>query len=214
MKKSGRYDTAGLIEDQYEPGSREVLKNLRGITSKSEMERIETHELLRAADASIGRYTRDHVFTSEDIREMHRDWLGALYSWAGRYRQVYLAKGGFAFAAPSFIPALMDDFEKGVLKRYTPCIFDAREFVLEALAVVHTELLLIHPFREGNGRLARLLTVCMALQAGLPLLDFSGIEGTRRDDYFAAVRAGLDRNYKPMELIFSGVVSRSLLNES
>jgi cell filamentation protein len=107
----------------------------------------------------------------------------------------------------------MDDFEKRVLKRYTPCIFDDQECVVEALAVVHTELLLIHPFREGNGRLARLLAVCMALQAGLPLLDFSGLEGERREEYFAAVRAGLDRNYQPMELIFSGVVSRSLLNE-
>jgi hypothetical protein len=77
MKKSVRYDTAGLIEDQYEPGSRRrVLKNLQGIISKRAMERIETHELLRTADAAIARYTRDHVFTAEDIGEIHRDWLG------------------------------------------------------------------------------------------------------------------------------------------
>jgi len=35
-----------------------------------------------------------------------------------------------------------------------------------ALAEVHAELILIHPFREGNGRLARLLALLMALQAG------------------------------------------------
>jgi len=28
------------------------------------------------------------------------------------------------------------------------------------------ELILIHPFREGNGRIARFLSVLMALQAG------------------------------------------------
>jgi cell filamentation protein len=214
MKKSGRYETTGLIEDQYEPDSRRrVLKNLQGITSKRKMERLETRELLRATDVLIDRYTREHVFTAEDICAMHREWLTPLYGWAGRYRQVHLSKGGFSFAAPAFIPRLMDDFEKKILQRYTPCIFKTQQHVIEALAIAHTELLLIHPFREGNGRLARLLSVCMALQAGLPLLDFGGIEGARREDYFAAVRAGLDRNYEPMERIFSEVVSRSLQNE-
>ncbi len=34
---------------------------------------------------------------------------------------------------------------------------------------VHEELVLIHPFREGNGRVARLLSTLMAFQAGLPM---------------------------------------------
>jgi len=33
-------------------------------------------------------------------------------------------------------------------------------------AEVHTELVLIHPFREGNGRCSRILASIMALQAG------------------------------------------------
>lgn len=41
-----------------------------------------------------------------------------------------------------------------------------------ALAETHAELMLIHPFRDGNGRLGRLLATLMALQAGLPVLDF------------------------------------------
>ena len=35
-----------------------------------------------------------------------------------------------------------------------------------SIAMVHTELLLIHPFRDGNGRLARWLADIMAAQAG------------------------------------------------
>jgi cell filamentation protein len=42
VKKTGRYDTSGLTEAQSEPGSRgRVLKNLLGIKSKREMDRIE-----------------------------------------------------------------------------------------------------------------------------------------------------------------------------
>lgn len=81
---------------------------------------------------------------------------------------------------------------------------------IQALAVVHTELLLIHPFREGNGRLSRLLATLMALQAGLPSLDFSEFEGERKEEYFAAVRHGMGREYRPMEDFFSAVISRTL----
>jgi cell filamentation protein len=72
------------------------------------------------------------------------------------------------------------------------------------------ELVLIHPFREGNGRIARLLSVLMALQAGLPPLDFSDLQGTERGAYFAAIQAGLDRDYRAMERIFSRVIERTL----
>ncbi len=69
------------------------------------------------------------------------------------------------------------------------------------------ELVLIHPFRDGNGRIARLLSTLMALQAGLPLLDFSSIAGAERTNYFAAVQAGIDSNYTPMRAIFAQIIS-------
>ncbi len=50
----------------------------------------------------------------------------------------------------------------------------------------------------------------MALQAGLPVLDFGGIKGRKRNEYFAAVRAGIGRNYLPMTKLFQAVISRSI----
>jgi cell filamentation protein len=213
MKKSGRYDTSSMIEDQYEPGSRkQILKNNLNIKSKREISRIETHELLKTTKALIETIDQNHRFTKEDINHMHRLWMGTIYEWAGRYRQVTISKGGFLFASPLFIPNLMAEFERNILFKYTPCRFNLREDILYALAVVHVEFLLIHPFREGNGRLARLLSSLMALQAQLPLLDFSNIRGKRREQYFAAVRAGLHRDYSHMTRIFSDVVSLTLRN--
>ena len=114
------------------------------------------------------------------------------------------------FAAQAYFPKLMADFEKELLVKYTPCNFKSRHDVISALAIVHTELILIPPFREGNGRIARLLATLMALQADLPLLNFSGLEGVRQRDYFAAVQHGMTRNYEPMEKIFADVIARSL----
>ena len=72
------------------------------------------------------------------------------------------------------------------------------------------ELVLIHPFREGNGRAARLLAVLMGLQADLPSLFLDRLSGPKRQHYFTAVRAGLDREYEPMAEIFSAVIQRTL----
>lgn len=211
MKKINRYDTSGLIEAQFEPGShRRVLKNLLGIKSKREMDRVEAREQLRALEELSNLYDAGHRFTAADIRKMHGIWLGGVYTWAGQYRQVNVSKGEFPFAVAKQIPGLMAEFEKGPLKDFTPCRFKDQEDVARGLAVVHTELVLIHPFREGNGRVARVLSTLMALQAGLPPLDFGGVRGKKREEYFAAVRAGLDNDYKPMERIFNDVIRRTL----
>jgi len=70
-------------------------------------------------------------------------------------------------------------------------------------------LLNFFPIRDGNGRVARMLSILMGLQAGLPALDFGDIKGKKKE-YFSAVQAGLDRNYEPMERIFTGVIGRTL----
>jgi len=72
------------------------------------------------------------------------------------------------------------------------------------------ELVLIHPFREGNGRAARLLADLMAMQANYPPLDYGGIRGKKRQEYFHAVQEGLNRNYEPMTSIFISVLRRTL----
>ena len=211
MKRGDRYDTSGLEEAQFEPGSRgRVLKNLLGIKSKREVDRIEGREQVRTLEELAALYDKDHRFTAADVCRIHKIWLGRVYSWAGQYRQVNLRKDNFPFAAGAQIPKLMAGFEKGPLRRFTPCRPAPVEVLAKALAVVHVELVLIHPFREGNGRVARLLAVLVGLQAGLPALYFENLSGRKRQRYFAAVRAGLDRNYEPMAKLFSAVIRRTL----
>jgi len=211
MKKRGRYDVSGLIEAQFEPGSRgRVLRNLRGIARIREMNRVETLALQSATDSFFRRFDEEHRFTAEDIRKMHQAWLGGIYAWAGEYRSVNVSKDGFMFAAAARIPDLMLDFQRMVLARRTPCRFAERQEVADALAEVHVELLLIHPFRDGNGRIARALAALMAAQARLPQLDFSPVAGGRRNEYFAAIQAGMDRDYRPMAAIFAELIERSL----
>lgn len=211
MKPSDRYDTSSLPEGQYEPGSGgTVLKNLLSITSMEELDRVEEVRFERLMEEVAARFAVDHRFTAQDLLWLHKFWLDGVFTWAGSYRSVNIGKGGFMFAAAAHVPELMREFEKNQLARLTPCRFEKVEKVAAALAEVHVELILIHPFREGNGRIARLLSVLMALQAGLPPLDFSELQGEMREEYFAAVRAGMDRDYRAMTKIFAGVIDRTL----
>lgn len=211
MKKGGRYDVSGLVEAQYEAGSNDmVLRNLLGIIDPDEMDRVEARALAKATDILIRKYDQEHQFTAADTCHFHKTWLGKVYEWAGRYRKINITKDDFTFAMAAQIHKLMEQFEQSQLTQYTPCEFKNREEVVKALAEVHTELLLIHPFREGNGRVARLLSMLMALQAELPILDFSLISEHKKKEYITAVHAGMDRNYQPMEALFSEIIEKSI----
>lgn len=206
-----RYTTSHILEDQYESGSNgTVLRNKKGITDPIVMGEAETNALWRAQKKLIGEVSSDQSFSAQDICTMHRIWLSSIYPWAGQLRVVNIGKGGFEFAQARFLPTLMEEFERQQLRKYTPCCFESRDEVAHALAEVHVELMLIHPFREGNGRLGRMLATLMALQAGLPVLDYSLLDGERRDEYFAAVRSGMDRDYQPMKRLFADIIEISL----
>jgi len=155
------------------------------------------------------RYTNTHRFTEADISHLHKLWLKRIYPWAGQYRTVDISKGGHRFAVSRFIPRLMAVFSDTVLKRHTPCKGMKRSQLAIALAEVHVELLLIHPFRDGNGRAARLLADLMAREAGWPWLSYRSIQGKGQKRYLAAIKAGLGRNYKPMREVFSRILAAS-----
>ena len=205
-----RYNAQG-IETEFEPGSRRrVLRNLLGIRLAGEMSRVESEALLQAQDRLVDSFSLDHRFTAGDICEMHRVWLGHIYSWAGQYRSVNIAKGDFHFAAAGQVPRLMMELERQALERHTPCRYSNHDVIACALAVVHAELIIIHPFREGDGRCARLLALLMGLQAGLPPLDFGGLSGRGTRSYITAIHAAMGSDYIPMTAIFRDVVYRSL----
>lgn len=210
MRGGRRYEAQG-VEAQFEPDSRgRVLRNLIGVRSSREMARRESEALLAATNRIIDQTRVDQRFTAADICRMHRMWLGEIYAWAGQYRQVNMEKDGFMFAAANQVPRLMQELERGPLREFTPCRFNDSTSQAHALGVVHAELILIHPFREGNGRCGRLVATLMGLQAGLPALDFGGIRSAGKRRYVAAIQAAMAGNYTPIASVFSAVIARTL----
>ena len=92
-----------------------------------------------------------------------------------------MSKGGFPFAAAAQVPRLLVEFERKYLARWTPCNRLSDDELVQAIAETHVEFILIHPFREGNGRLSRLLADVMAVQAGHAPLDYTVGKPKSRD---------------------------------
>ncbi len=216
MKKQpvSRYASPAGAEAEVQPGSRgRVLRNRLGITRKQEMDNAEFQALLQAQEAYIERISAETRFTAALLCEMHRDWLGEIYVWAGQYRTVEMAKDGFTWPPAYLVPQNMEMFEARLLRERTPCRPAPLAEVARRMAQVHAELLLIHPFRDGNGRLARWLADLMALQAGFPAPEYA-FEGqgavARRANYLDAVKRGYFQDYDPLTGFFAAAVERRL----
>lgn len=206
-----RYVSPTGPEAEYQPGSRRrVLRNLAGVRAKTEIDRLELNALIEAQEDYYGRPgIESSPITADFIRAMHRDWLGAIYSWAGQYRTVDLSKGEFVWPPAYLVPGNMESFDREVLQVHTPCRHDELPVVCRSVAIVHADILLIHPFREGNGRLARWLADIMVFQAGYtpPLYRFRGRGSTAvRKEYLAAVIRGYQRDYEPLARFFEEAI--------
>ncbi len=194
---NGRYRADG-VEGAPQPGSDgEVLANRLGLTDPDEIAEAELILLGQLYEYLLTEILPDRAIRVADLIGWHRIWLGNVYEWAGRLRTVNLSKGGFMFANAALVPALLETFEREVLSRSTPCYGMQDEVLVEAIAKAHVEIILIHPFREGNGRIARLLADAMAVQAGHEPLDYSAWDADK-PAYFAAIQAGLAGDYAPM----------------
>ncbi|MBB1583465.1 Fic family protein [Serratia sp. OS31] len=193
-----RYDVSGN-EGQYEKESGEqVLANKLGIAASDEIDEAELVLLEQLYQSVFEEQFPEGQLSVALLKSWHRRWLGNIYEWAGQERTVNICKGGFMFAPSAQLSKLLDEFDTKYLAHYTPCSSMNEEQLITAIAIIHVELILIHPFREGNGRLSRLLADVMAVQAGFKPLDYQSWE-QNKTQYISAIHAGMSMDYEPMK---------------
>ncbi|HHQ6627623.1 TPA: Fic/DOC family protein [Serratia fonticola] len=193
-----RYHVSGS-EGQYEKDSDEqVLANKLGIADPDEIDDAELVLLEQLYRSVFEEHFPLGQLTVGMLKNWHHRWLGNIYEWAGQERTVNISKGGFMFAPCAQLPKLLNEFDMKYLARYTPCTGMSEQKLIEAIAITHLELILIHPFREGNGRLSRLLADVMAVQGDYKPLDYQSWEQNKAQ-YISAIHAGMSLDYEPMK---------------
>ena len=176
----------------------EVLPNLLGLKSIEEIGLAEFEGFLKAEIMLTETLSTKTKFNIKYILKIHKLSLGHLYSFAGKFRDVNLSKGGFPFAAARFLPETMRTFDENILSRLLKN-YPTREELVKDVAKVHGELLFIHPFREGNGRTARILANLMLRKQGYDALKFELIDSKTFELYVKAVQFSAKQDYSKME---------------
>jgi len=198
-------------EGEFESGSdNKVLKNTLGITSEQVMQEVERDLLFQLYSQVFEPEFDIDCLTFNTISTWHRQWLGNVYGWAGELRTVNMSKGGFSFAGAVQLPKLAVKFDQDYLSECEALEAYTEKELVQFLAASHVEFILIHPFREGNGRLSRLLMDVMATQAGYSPLDYSLIE-KHKDYYFKSIQAGVSGEYQHIEKLLIDVLKQSNL---
>ncbi len=74
----------------------------------------------------------------------------------------------FEYALPKDVPQLMEKWFMLYYKLMSSTVPGDRETALQAYVALHVSFVHIHPFFDGNGRMARLVANLPVLKAGLP----------------------------------------------
>lgn len=174
-----------------------MLRNLLGVKDPAEIGRREQEALLRAQLWALGELSSDDIIDFGLLCTLHRRWLGGIYTFAGELRRVNISKGGILFAPVEHLASSVRNLD-AVLDEHTPCRLNDPQMLAESIATVHVMLVLVHPFREGNGRLGRWLADIMANQAGHGAIDWGPLSVETRETYFACMRRGFSGEIAPL----------------
>jgi cell filamentation protein len=98
-------------------------------------------------------------------RGIHRRLFEGIYTWAGKYRTVEIAKGRTVFAPVRALKGYADRDILPVFAEKARGSLDAAGFYT-ALAECWGELNFLHPFREGNGRATQIFVAALAPRHG------------------------------------------------
>ena len=143
---------------------------------------------------------KQNFIVEDDVKCLHKLFYSRINAEnAGQYRKnpVIVTGAEVDFPLPSELPKKMQDFIAGL-----PAIRENSNSV-EYAAMVHALFVNIHPFIDGNGRVARLLMNLALLQSGY---NITVIPPVVRADYIRALQASNHKNFEPFINFISEMV--------
>jgi len=152
-----------------------ALENKLGITDSSELARIEEKvSKTKALELfESGLLDTFEVGTFKGLASIHKYLFEDIYDFAGKLRVVNISKSGFRFAPLMYLETALAH------------ISQMPQSTFDEIAEKYVEMNVAHPFREGNGRSARIwLDAILKKEIG-QVVDWSEID---KEDYLLAMQ--------------------------
>lgn len=151
-----------------------TIENKLGINDSAELARIEEKiSKKKAAQLFENGYLKDYeAGTFRMLAAIHKYLFEQIYDFAGKVREVDIAKGNFRFASVRYLQAAIENVEK------------MPQSTFDEIVEKYVEMNIVHPFREGNGRSTRIwLDLILKKELNL-VIDWSLVD---KDDYLLAM---------------------------
>lgn len=182
-----KYDVDTSVQSLYCYPDSDVLRNKLNIKDRDELKQAE-EEITSLKQYMLMETPIQGRFSKTQLINIHRFLFEDIYPFAGHIRREQTSKGNTIFFPPHLIG---QELSKVFSKLHSEKMLHETDRMrqIEHLSYIMSELNIIHPFREGNGRSIRELIRCMAMHYGFSL-DWSRVD---RDTMLnAAVRSVLD----------------------
>ncbi len=171
------------------------LENKLGITDSArlarEEERLSKRKALELFD--LGLLDMFEVGTFAGLAQIHAYLFGDIYDFAGKLRTVNIAKGAFRFAPALYLRGAMAQIDK------------MPQSTFNEIVEKYVEMNVAHPFREGNGRSARIwLDAILKKELGL-VIDWSRVD---KGDYLLAMERSPVRDLEIKTLLSAALTDR------
>ncbi|MBQ7573735.1 MAG: Fic family protein [Clostridia bacterium] len=151
-----------------------AMENKLGITDSIELAHEEERlSKLRAIELFESGKLNDLVAgTVSSLITIHKHLFGDIYDFAGKIRELNIAKGNFRFAPVMYLKEALKNIEK------------MPQSTFDEIIEKYVEMNIAHPFREGNGRSTRIWLDLILKQELGRVIDWSKVD---KDDYLLAM---------------------------
>ena len=146
--------------------------------------------IVHCLDDLLDANPKDIAITSDWLRDIHRRLAGVLFpDWGGRFRTSDVQVGTHFPPSSHEVAVQVRNFCLDLEERLHH--LGGAESIADLLAWVDWRFQWIHPFKDFNGRVGRIVLVALAYKLGLPPMDPAPDQGNPADKaaYFAALRA-------------------------
>lgn len=193
-------DKYGVGQDKYCYLGTDVLKNKLNIHDAQVLSNAERDfTLLAVQDLEFCEPPYDLSY----MQLLHKKIFGFIYDWAGDIREVEISKADTRFCTIHRIePEAKKIFATLHKQNYFKKLSEA-EFI-NAISELYADLNLIHPFREGNGRVQRLFFEHLVLHNDY-IIDWNVVS---KEHWIEANIHGVFCNFIPMINIFTRALQR------
>ncbi|MFZ2126522.1 MAG: Fic family protein [Candidatus Microsaccharimonas sp.] len=156
--------TYDVENDPYIDKDTKILRNIFGLADQKALDEVE-FSITSTEIAILEEYIIDGGFDLDHLCRIHKQIFGQLYDWAGEIRTVDMAKDKTRFAHAEHIVAYASDlFTQLEQEKYLKGLVEG-DFI-ERFSHYYSEVNILHPFREGNGRTQRAFFTLLARYNG------------------------------------------------